>query len=116
MIREVTMQNLKDIDKANQPFRIVGKIVPVFSEGVWSFSECLYEKEFEYIGFYKVWSLFEDFQRNVVEIKGYINVERLILPLLQYPNHSLPLCSMRKTRYGRHYNTQFRCFPQDLIT
>ena len=48
MIREVTMLNLKDIDKTNQPFRIIGKIVPVFSEGVWSFSECLYEKEFEF--------------------------------------------------------------------
>jgi streptothricin acetyltransferase len=26
---------------------IIGKIIPVFSEGTWSFSECLYEKEFE---------------------------------------------------------------------
>ena len=45
MIKEVTMENLKDINKSNQPFKIIGKIVPVFSEGVWSFSECLYEQE-----------------------------------------------------------------------
>lgn len=25
-----------DIDKPNQPFEIIGKIIPVFIEGVWS--------------------------------------------------------------------------------
>ena len=47
MIKEMTEQNLKDINKTNHPFRIIGKIVPIFSDGAWSFSECLFEKEFE---------------------------------------------------------------------
>ena len=46
MIREMTKQNLKDINKTNHSFRIIGKIIPVFSEGVWSFSECLFEKNY----------------------------------------------------------------------
>ena len=47
MIEEITFQNMKDIDKPNQPFEIIGKIIPVFVEGVWSFSECLYENPYE---------------------------------------------------------------------
>ena len=47
MIKEMTTENLKDINKTNQPFKIIGKIVPVFSEGAWSYSEILFEKEYE---------------------------------------------------------------------
>ena len=47
MIKEITQQNLQDINKSNHPFPIIGKIVPVYSGGAWSFSECLFEKEYE---------------------------------------------------------------------
>ena len=47
MIKEIMHQSLKDINKSNQHFAIIGKIVPVFSDGTWSFSECLFEKEYE---------------------------------------------------------------------
>ena len=48
MIKEITKQNLQDINKPNQPFAIIGKIVPVYSDGAWSFTEYLFEKEYEY--------------------------------------------------------------------
>ena len=47
MIKEITQQNLKDVNKSNQSFTVIGKIVPVFSDGVWSFSELLFETEYE---------------------------------------------------------------------
>jgi streptothricin acetyltransferase len=47
MIIEITPQNLKDINKPNQSFEIIGKIIPVFSDGVWSYSEYLYDKPAE---------------------------------------------------------------------
>ena len=47
MIQEITYQNLKDINKSNQPFNIIGKIIPVFVDGVWSFTEFLYESSYE---------------------------------------------------------------------
>ena len=47
MIKELTRQNIPDINKPNQPFKIIGKIIPVFSGEAWSFSEHLYEEESE---------------------------------------------------------------------
>jgi streptothricin acetyltransferase len=47
MIVELRNENLKDINKSNQPFDVIGKIVPIFIEGVWSFSEHLYENTYE---------------------------------------------------------------------
>ena len=49
MIEEITHQNMKDINKSNQFFDIIGKIVPVFIDGKWSFSEVLYENPYEKI-------------------------------------------------------------------
>ena len=47
MIKEITQQNLPDVNKSNQPFPIIGKIIPVYSDGAWSFTECVFEKEYE---------------------------------------------------------------------
>ena len=47
MIKEMTIHNLKDVNKPNQAFEIIGRIIPVFAEGVWSFTESLYEKAYE---------------------------------------------------------------------
>ena len=47
VIKEITRQNLKDINKPNQTFTIIGKIVPVFLDGAWSFSEHLFDKKYE---------------------------------------------------------------------
>ena len=47
MIKEITQQNLQDINKPNQSFPIIGKIIPVYLNGAWSFSECLFEKGYE---------------------------------------------------------------------
>ena len=47
MIEEITRQNMKDINKPTQPFEIIGKIVPAFVGGIWSFLEYLYENPYE---------------------------------------------------------------------
>ena len=38
-IVKIAQHNLADINKANQPFEIIGKIKPIFSEGVWTYTE-----------------------------------------------------------------------------
>ena len=42
-IVKINSRNISDINKANQPFEIIGKIKPVFADGVWTYSEEIYE-------------------------------------------------------------------------
>lgn len=42
-IVKINQQNRKDINKANQPFEIIGRIRPSFADGVWAYVEELYE-------------------------------------------------------------------------
>ncbi len=46
-IVKINEHNLADINKANQPFEIIGKIKPVFSDGIWTYTEELYEQSYE---------------------------------------------------------------------
>ena len=43
-IVKVDPQCLADINKANQPFKIIGKIKPVFANGIWTYTEEIYEQ------------------------------------------------------------------------
>lgn len=43
-IVRLDQQNLKDINKANQPFEVIGKIRPAFADGIWTYTEELYEQ------------------------------------------------------------------------
>ena len=43
-ITEINQQNFTDINKARQPFEIIGKIKPVFVDGIWTYTEELYEQ------------------------------------------------------------------------
>lgn len=43
-IVKMNRQNLVDINKANQPFEIIGKIKPTFADGIWTYTEELYEQ------------------------------------------------------------------------
>ena len=43
-IVKLTRQNLSDVIKANQPFEIIGKIKPAFSDGIWTYTEELYDQ------------------------------------------------------------------------
>ena len=45
-IVKINHQNLADINKANQPFEIIGKIKPTFFGGIWSYTEEIYEKPY----------------------------------------------------------------------
>ena len=42
-IVKINQQNLADINKANQPFEIIGKIKPTFAGGIWTYTEEIYE-------------------------------------------------------------------------
>lgn len=39
----LSQQNLSDINKANQPFEVIGKIKPIFVDGTWTYTEEIYE-------------------------------------------------------------------------
>ena len=43
---KINHQNLADINKANQPFEIIGKIKPVFINGMWTYTEEMYEHSY----------------------------------------------------------------------
>ena len=47
MIVEINLNNIKDINKPNQPFNIIGKIIPVYQNDMWTFTECLYNEAHE---------------------------------------------------------------------
>ena len=43
VIKLLTNQFINIVNNANEPFPIIGKILPKFSDGVWSYEEQLYE-------------------------------------------------------------------------
>ena len=43
-IVKLTRQNLADVNKSNQPFEVIGKIKPAFSDGIWTYTEELYDQ------------------------------------------------------------------------
>ena len=45
-IVRINHQNLADINKANQPYEITGKIKPTFDNGNWSYTEEIYEQPY----------------------------------------------------------------------
>ena len=45
-IVKINQQNLADINKANQPFEIIGKIKPTFADGNWTYTEEIYEHSY----------------------------------------------------------------------
>lgn len=45
-IVRLNSQNLKDVNRPNQPFAIIGKLKPSFSEGQWSYTEELFESPY----------------------------------------------------------------------
>ena len=47
MIEKISLKNIHDINKPNHPFCVIGKIIPVFQNGMWSFTECIFEKPYE---------------------------------------------------------------------
>lgn len=44
---KMNRQNLADMDKANQPFEIIGKLKPAFAGGTWTCTEELFERSYE---------------------------------------------------------------------
>lgn len=45
-IKKIDHHNLSDINRPNQPFEIIGKIRPIFSDGIWTYTEELYEQTY----------------------------------------------------------------------
>jgi len=46
-IMPISERHLCDINKPNQPFLVFGRLVPVFENGKWSWTEELFEKPYE---------------------------------------------------------------------
>jgi len=46
MIIEINNENKNDVNKPNQPFEVIGKIIPTFHNGIWSFTELLFDKPY----------------------------------------------------------------------
>ena len=42
-IVKINQQNISDINKSNQPFKIIGRINPSYVNGIWTYSEEIYE-------------------------------------------------------------------------
>ncbi len=47
MIIEMKTEQLKDISKVNEPFMVVGRILPKYENDIWTFTELLYEEPYE---------------------------------------------------------------------
>lgn len=45
-IVELSMQNLADINKANEPFEVIGKIKPAFVNDEWTYTEEIYPQPY----------------------------------------------------------------------
>lgn len=45
-IVKIATHNLADINKANQPFEVIGKIKPSFNNGIWTYTEELFEQAY----------------------------------------------------------------------
>ncbi len=43
---KINQENFEHINKANQPFEIIGKIRPVFANGIWTYTEEIYEHSY----------------------------------------------------------------------
>ena len=46
MIIEMKAEHLKDINKPNEPFEVIGKIIPKYENDDWTFTEILYEEPY----------------------------------------------------------------------
>ena len=45
-IVKIDYHNLADINKANQPFEVIGRMKPTFSDGIWAYTEEIYEQSY----------------------------------------------------------------------
>lgn len=45
-ILKINRHNLSDINKPNQPFEIIGRIKPIFADGIWTYTEELYAQSY----------------------------------------------------------------------
>jgi len=47
MIAEINANNLRDINKPNQPFWVTGRLCPAYQDGRWIFTELAYDAPYE---------------------------------------------------------------------
>jgi len=47
MIKKMTLENMNDINKANDSFNVIGRIIPTYENGIWSYVEELYSNPYE---------------------------------------------------------------------
>lgn len=62
MIVQITHENICDINKVNEPFEIIGRIIPKYENDIWSYTEELYTEVYE-----------KQYQNDAEDYETYIN-------------------------------------------
>ena len=62
MIVQMTPKSICDINKVNEPFEIIGKIIPKYENDIWVYTEEIYSEAHE-----------KQYQNDVEEYDAYIN-------------------------------------------
>lgn len=47
MIAQITYESIRDINKANEPFEVIGRIVPKYENNTWTYTEEIYPEVYE---------------------------------------------------------------------
>ncbi|ULO08545.1 GNAT family N-acetyltransferase [Paenibacillus sp. 19GGS1-52] len=46
MIIKMTISNIKDYNKSNESFTVIGRIIPKYEDGIWSYTEELFSEQY----------------------------------------------------------------------
>ena len=68
MIVQMTHKNICDINKVNEPFEIIGKIIPKYENNIWTYTEEIYSEPRE-----------KQYQNDVEDYESYINNKHKII-------------------------------------
>jgi|GEM_PF-170639 len=88
MITEMKAEHLKDINKPNEPFEVIGKIIPKYENDDWTFTEILYEEPY-----LKSYQDEEDEETNYLE---YINNTEKVVYLYYHNNECVGQVKLRR--------------------
>lgn len=62
MVVQITHENICNINKVNEPFEIIGKIIPKYENGIWTYTEEMYSEARE-----------KQYPNDVEDYEEYIN-------------------------------------------
>ena len=68
MIVQISNENIKDVNKANEPFEVIGRIIPKYENDTWTYTEELYTEVYE-----------KQYPQDVEDYEAYINNKEKII-------------------------------------